>query len=188
LKLIAEGLVEENSIGFQTIKSMFVQPDPNNWETWYRELVELSLFEHSAVTWGANPEAQMTGMKGLSRKELSLREGKLLKGLRIAGMTDDTYRTIELQLKQINTEYYNLGKQISLDTKAAAYTCPNGHSFTKDTEPYADDDPLLDDGMVECPECKCMFQKSTDKNTSRKSLITGFGFQINPNIKSGFNF
>lgn len=195
LKLIAEGLVEENSIGFQTVKSMFVQPDPNDWTTWYRELVELNLFEHSAVTWGANPEAQMTGMKGLSRKELSNREGKLLKALRIAGMTDDTYRTIELQLKQINTEYYNLGKQVSLDTKAAAYTCPSCKaSFSTDPDMDGDNDSNVltdadqDNQMVECPECKCMFQKSTDRNTSRKSLISGFGFQVNPSVKSGFNF
>lgn len=185
LKLIAEGLVEENSIGYQTVKSAIIQPDAQNWETWYRELMEVNLFEHSAVTWGANPEARMSGMKSMNKKELQSREGKLLKALRIEGMRDETYQSLELQIKQINTEYFNLGRKISLEAKAAAYTCPNGHDFTKSDELDVDDNPLLDEGMIECPECKCVFTKSTDLNLSRKSLWTGIASITH---KSQFNF
>lgn len=171
LKLIAEGLVEENSIGFQTVKSAIIQPDAQDWETWYRELIELNLFEHSAVTWGANPEARMTGMKSMSRKELEAKEGKLLKALRIDGMRDETYQTLELQLKQINTEYYNLGRRISLESKGAAMiACPECQA---EFEPDGDENALT--GEMECPECKCMFTKSTQRAQAEKSLMHGVG-------------
>lgn len=189
LKLIATGLVGENSIGYQTVKSAIIQPDAQDWTTWYRELIEVKLFEHSAVTWGANPEAAMTGMKGMNKKELNSREEKLLKALRIEGMRDETYQSLELQIKQINTEYYNLGRKISLEAKAAAsYTCPNGHDFSKSDDPDADDNPLLDEGMIECPECKCTFTKSTGLSTSRKGIMTGFDFSVNHLVSAGFNF
>lgn len=188
LKLIAGGLVEENSIGFQTVKSAIIQPDAQNWETWYREIMEVNLFEHSAVTWGANPEARMQGMKSMSQKELQSRQEKLLKALQIAGMRDETYQSLELQIKQINTEYFNLGRKISLEAKSAAsYTCPNGHEFTKDADPDAEDNALIDAGMIECPECKCMFTKSTDKSQAERSILTGFCFE-NKTVINGFNF
>jgi hypothetical protein len=185
LKLIGEGLVEENSIGFQTVKSAIIQPDAQNWETWYRELIELNLYEHSAVTWGANPEARTTGMKSLSKKELQNKEAKLLKALRIDGMRDETYSALEIQLKQINTEYFNLGKEFHLKSMAAAMiTCPNCKA---EFEPDDDENALTGED-VECPECKCMFTKSTDPRQAEKSLIDGFGFELNKSILTGFNF
>jgi len=185
LKLIAGGLVEENSIGFQTVKSVIQQPDAQDWETWYRELIELNLYEHSAVTWGANPQAQMTGVKSsMTREDLAAREAKLLKALRIDGMRDETYAALELSIKQINTEYYNLGKGVSLEEKGAAMiTCPNCKS---EVEPDGDENALTDD--MECPNCKCMFTKSTLLVTSRKSLMSGFDFKINQSSFNGFNF
>lgn len=119
LKLIANGLVEENSIGFQTVKSVIQQPDAQDWETWYRELLELDLHEHSAVTWGANPEARMQGMKSWTKEDLFAREAKLIKALREPGMRDETYESLEFAIKQLNTEYYNLGKRVSLDEAEA---------------------------------------------------------------------
>lgn len=119
LKLIANGLVEENSIGFQTVKSVIQQPDAQDWETWYRELLEVDLHEHSAVTWGANPEARMQGMKSWTKEDLFAREQKLLKALREPGMRDETYESLEFAIKQLNTEYYNLGKRVSLDDAEA---------------------------------------------------------------------
>jgi HK97 family phage prohead protease len=193
LKLIAAGLVEENSIGYQTVKSAIMQPDAQDWESWYRELYEVNLYEHSAVTWGANPEARMTGVKAMGKKELQSREAKLMKALRVDGMSDETYQKIELSLKQINTEYFNLGKAISLSKKGAAYTCPSCKAtFSTDPDNDGDNDSNVltdnDGDMVECPECKCMFQKSTPKEQSRKSLINGFDFTINNQLVTGFNF
>lgn len=119
IKLIAAGLVEENSIGFQTVKSAIIQPDSSDYETWYREIYEVTLYEVSPVTWGANPGARMQGMKSWTKEDLIAREAKLLKALREPGMRDETYESLEFAIKQINTEYYNLGKRVSLDENEA---------------------------------------------------------------------
>jgi len=186
VKLIAAGLVEENSFGFQTVKSAIQQPS-DDWETWYRELYEVSLYEISPVTWGANPEARMQGMKSRGKDWLKQREVKLLKALREPNMRDETYQALEIEIKQINTEYYNLGKGVSLEEKGAAMiTCPNCKSAI-DTEPDGDENALTGDDM-ECPNCKCMFTKSTLLITSRKSLMSGFDFKSTQLNYTGFNF
>jgi HK97 family phage prohead protease len=172
VKLIADGLVEENSYGFQTVKSAIQQPS-DDWETWYRELYEVNLFEVSPVTWGANPMARMQGMKSRDKNWLKNREAKLLKALREPGMRDETYLALELEIKQINTEYYNLGKRISLESKGAAMlTCPSCKSEF--------DDPSINaltesEAMIECPDCKCMFQKALKEPQAEKSLMSGVG-------------
>lgn len=194
VKLIAAGLVEENSIGFQTVKSAIMQPDANDWETWYRELYELNLAEVSPVTWAANPKAQMQGMKSRTKEDLAKRLQKLLKALKEPGMHDETYIALELEIKQINTEYYNLGKQFSLESKGAAMlTCPKCQKSFPDPDNDGDNDSNIltdtdnDVKMVECPECKCMFAKSTPHEPSRKSLIDGFTFK-QPQLITGFSF
>lgn len=166
VKLIVAGLVEENSYGFQTVKSAIQQPS-DDWETWYRELYEVNLYEISPVTWGANPQARMQGMKSWTKENLMKREAKLFKALREPGMRDETYQMLELSIKQINTAYYNLGKKVSLESKAAAVMCPECKSEFN----YEGEDNSLT--QIECPECKCMFNKSTDPIASRKSLMDG---------------
>lgn len=170
VKLIADGLVEENSYGFQTVKSAIQQPS-DDWESWYRELYEVNLFEISPVTWGANPLARMQGMKSRDKNFLKNREQKLFKALRIDGMRDETYMALEIELKQINTEYYNLGRRISLESKGAAtIACPECKA---EFEPDGDENALT--GEMECPECKCMFTKSTQRAQAEKSLMHGVG-------------
>lgn len=199
LKLIANGLVQENSIGFTTVKSAIIQPDATDWETWYRELYELNLFEHSAVTWGANPEARMTGMKSMNKEELQNLEKKLLKSLREPGMHDETYKSLEFAIKQLNTEYYNLGrKSVSLiEQKAGMLTCPSCKSMFPDPDGDGDNDSNVltdtdnDAKSVECPKCNTMFQKSTSLIISRKnkSLWDGIAaIKLEPETKSQFNF
>lgn len=201
VKLIAAGLVEENSIGFQTVKSATMQPDAQDWETWYRELYELNLAEVSPVTWAANPKARMQGMKSkIKPEDLAKRAQKLIKALKETGMRDETYEALEIELKQINTEYYNLGKLISLESKGAAMlTCPKCQKSFPDPDVDGDNDSnvLTDDDsdavdapvvkMAECPECKCMFTKSTHKAQAEKSLVNGFAFKLTESF-TGFKF
>lgn len=193
VKLIAAGLVEENSYGFQTVKSAIQQPT-DNYEDWYRELYEVNLYEISPVTWGANPQARMQGMKKRDKDYLKRREAKLLKALREPNMRDETYEALEIEIKQINTEYFLLGKEISLAKKSAAMTCPNCKAaFSTDPDGDGDNDSNAltdtDGDIVECPECKCMFTKGTNLITSRKSLMDGFNFkQISNLAYSGFKF
>lgn len=196
VKLIAAGLVEENSIGFQTVKSAIIQPDAQDWETWYRELYELNLAEMSPVTWAANPQARMQGMKSRTKDELYVRQQKLIKALREPNMRDETYMALELEIKQINTEYYNLGKEFHLKSAGAAMlTCPKCQKSFPDPDNDGDNDSnILTDNdndavdtpnvkMVECPECKCMFTKSTQIAQAEKSLMHGVsGIQLTKSI------
>ena len=77
IKLYENGLINQHSIGFSTIKS---NTDKNG----VRTITELKLYEGSAVLWGANPETPTIAFKAESeltdkKQELSNRLDKLLK-------------------------------------------------------------------------------------------------------------
>jgi len=62
LTLMAEGVITEQSIGFDTIKS---DMDPNG----VRHLREIKLWEYSPVTWGMNANTPILGVKSLGSVE-----------------------------------------------------------------------------------------------------------------------
>lgn len=91
LVLLRDGVVDELSIGYDTIKARFDE------ERGIRYLLEVRLWEFSPVTWGANHAAIITaGMKGLApdlvtmlREVLALPDGvgrleTMLRGLKSA--------------------------------------------------------------------------------------------------------
>lgn len=103
LKLYDAGIVKEHSIGFVTLKS------ENDTKSNARMLTELKLFEGSNVTLGANSNTPFTGMKGLNLKEIDEQSKLLIKAIRNGTFTDDTFALLELALKQLQLESYNLG-------------------------------------------------------------------------------
>ena len=102
LKLYDAGIINEHSIGFQTIKDE-VKGD-------VRMLKELKLYEGSNVTLGANPETPFMGMKA-GTKRASDQVKRILKMLRSGDVTDDTFSLLEIALKQYETELIELGKK-----------------------------------------------------------------------------
>lgn len=100
--LYNEGIVDEHSIGFTTVKS-------DN-EGGSRVLRELKLYEFSAVTMAANPLAKLESIKS-SIKENNERISKILKLFKNGNLTDETYGLLEIALKQIQLESYELGKK-----------------------------------------------------------------------------
>lgn len=99
-KMYNEGLINQHSVGYATIKSEY------NSQTDVRTLMELMLYEGSAVLWGANPETDTIEMlKGLSfdqaKSNLSTRLERLLKAWKSGTYTDDTFSLIEIEIKQI---------------------------------------------------------------------------------------
>jgi hypothetical protein len=102
LKLYDAGIINEHSIGFQTIKDE-VKSDA-------RILKELKLYEGSNVTLGANPETPFMGMKA-GTKRASDQVKRILKMLRSGDVTDDTFVLLEIALKQYETELIQLGKK-----------------------------------------------------------------------------
>ena len=102
--LYEEGIVDEHSIGFQTIKA-------GN-ENGSRMLKELKLYEFSAVTMGANPLAKLENIKS-SLKDNNDRISKILKLFKSGNLTDDTYGLLEISLKQLQLESFQISKKHS---------------------------------------------------------------------------
>lgn len=103
LKLYEEKVLTEHSIGYKVIKN-----EPKNDANY---LSEIRLWEGSAVSWGANSEALVTGMKAEDKPELYERLIKKLEALSHAvkgGLTDETIIQLELQIKQLQQAIISL--------------------------------------------------------------------------------
>jgi len=111
LILYSEGLVKEHSIGFATMKEAWVKPNGEWDDMTYREISEIKLYEGSAVTLGANPNTPFTGFKSKSLKENEETISKIVKLLRNGTLTDETFLQLEIALKQLQKEAFELGKQ-----------------------------------------------------------------------------
>lgn len=96
----------EHSIGFRVVRG---EPDPESGDYIMREL---TLREYSSVTWGANSETPLVGMKSLTKADqlgkLSQRMQKLAKALHIGSLTDDAYEMLELEIEQLEKAYNDL--------------------------------------------------------------------------------
>lgn len=96
LKLYEDGVLTEHSIGYKVIKNE-PKEDANY-------LMELRLWEGSTVTWGANAEALVTGMKSEDKIALFDKLIKKLEAMNYAikgNYTDETIIQLELQIKQL---------------------------------------------------------------------------------------
>lgn len=93
LKLYEAGVINEHSIGFQTVKS---QPREG-----YSEIQEVKLFEGSTVTFGANENTPFMGFKDMSPVDAVERLDVLTSAVRKGTFTDETFHLLELQLKQV---------------------------------------------------------------------------------------
>ncbi len=110
LKLYEAGIVKEHSIGFQTVLSDY------DTKANARIIKEVKLYEGSNVTLGANPDTPFTGFKSLTLKEVNNQHKLILKAFRDGNFTDDTFSLLEIALKQLQKQAYELGKK-SLKTK-----------------------------------------------------------------------
>lgn len=104
IELYKDGVVKEHSIGFNTIKSLQDQ------KSGVRTITEVKLWEGSAVTLGANSDTPFTGFKS-SIKEIQDQSKLLIKALKNGNYTDETFVLLEIALKQLQQEAYNLGQK-----------------------------------------------------------------------------
>jgi hypothetical protein len=102
LKLYEAGIIKEHSVGFITMKDE-VKADA-------RYIKEIKLYEGSNVTLGANSQTPFTGFKS-SLKEIDDQSKRILKALRDGTFTDDTFILLEVALKQLQQEAFELGKK-----------------------------------------------------------------------------
>ena len=105
LKLYENGLINQHSIGFSTIKETRVEE--GNQKPYY-QIQEVKLYEFSSVLWGANPETPFLGLKSMDAKGLQDRFDKLYKQLRSGNLKDETYELIEIEYNFIKSELFKL--------------------------------------------------------------------------------
>lgn len=104
IELYTAGIIKEHSYGFIAVKSMFDK------EQSARRLQEVRLFEGSNVTLGANSNTPFMGFKNLSIDQLNQKCTDIMKVLRNGTLTDDIFIQLEIALKMLQTEAYELGK------------------------------------------------------------------------------
>lgn len=164
LKLYADKVLEEHSIGFNVIKS--------NWSDEHEAniLTDIKLWEGSSVTWGANEFARTTSMKSMSKSQLLERYDTLSKAFYKGDYTDDTFRILQAQRTHIETL---LKQALEPDeTTLSLVTCGNCNKTF-------DYNSMLESGMgyVKCPNCKepvTMKSKEPDRTTRISELFTEF--------------
>lgn len=106
----AEGIYNEHSIGYRTMKEERIEDANQNFLYW--KLTELKLWEGSTVTWGANPNTPFTGFKSENRedqlKELAKKRDKLVATLKIGSLSDETLEAAEIELIKLTQAYESL--------------------------------------------------------------------------------
>ncbi|WP_126654116.1 HK97 family phage prohead protease [Chryseobacterium aureum] len=115
LILYQEGIVKEHSFGFQTLKSNQIKI---NGEV-VREITEYKLYEFSNVTLGANSNTPFTGFKSKfeSVNDLNLEVKKLLGVFRNASISDELGCQLEIAIKMLQLQAYELGKTENTQSK-----------------------------------------------------------------------
>lgn len=114
LKLYESGLVNEHSIGFQTIKA-----DKSSDGT--RTIKEVKLYEGSSVTLGANSSTPFLGFKS-ELKDQNDTINKIVGLMKNGNLTDDTFFQLEIALKQLQLQSYELGKNTQTSQEPSADT------------------------------------------------------------------
>ena len=109
LNLYKEGVLNEHSIGFKTIKSV----NRGN----YREIQEVKLFEFSSVTFGANANTPFLGFKSQFERPEDItnqfdKVEKMLKG----EITPETTALLNIYLNQLKTTFLDLTTKESVET------------------------------------------------------------------------
>jgi len=105
LKLYADGVLNEHSIGFQTIKSVYDESLKAN------VLTEIKLWEGSVVTWGANEFTPVISGKSIDKQSLLTHYNAVCKAFYSGDYTDDTFQILEVQKKHLENIF-----TASLDT------------------------------------------------------------------------
>lgn len=109
LVLYQEGIVKEHSFGFVATKTNNITLDGKK----VREISEYKLYEFSNVTLGANSNTNFTGFKSqfTDINDLNLEVKKLLSVFRNGNISDDLGVQLELAIKMMQLQAFELGKQ-----------------------------------------------------------------------------
>jgi HK97 family phage prohead protease len=124
IKLYRDGVITEHSIGFEILKSDKL----SSWNEAAGEDVqiikEVKLWEYSAVTWGANENTPVVGMKshGATPEDADKifeRLTTMQKAFRKGDYTDETYELLQLEIEDMKSYFKSL---LSAEQPATATT------------------------------------------------------------------
>lgn len=102
LLMVEDGLINEHSIGFVTIKQKNMGG--------YNEITEVKLYEGSSLQgWGANEMTPITGMKNF--ETVSVMMDNIMKAIKNGKYTDETFAKLELQFLQLQKELAELKEE-----------------------------------------------------------------------------
>ncbi len=113
LRFYEAKVYNEHSIGYKAINwTLFENPDDEY--DWHFELNEIKLYEGSTVLWGMNENTPFTGFKSQAEalKFLDDQSNTVLKGLRIDGLTDQSYKDLEHKHALITKAYRSIDSLI----------------------------------------------------------------------------
>ena len=113
IKLYAEGVFNEHSVGFEIIKA-------DN-KAGYREIREIKLWEGSTVTWGANPNTPIESMKSWDKPKSEEMIAKFCNILRNGDLTDESMIQLEIGLKQIENHLKALESVQIVESEATQF-------------------------------------------------------------------
>jgi HK97 family phage prohead protease len=99
LKLYRDGVINQHSFGFKTIK--------NTRKSAYNEINEVFLYEVSTVVLGANSQTPFTGFKGLTKNELIERYNLLEKCYRDGDYTDELFPILKAMQNEVKQQIVN---------------------------------------------------------------------------------
>jgi len=128
LLMVEDGLINEHSIGFVTIKQKNMGG--------YNEITEVKLYEGSSLQgWGANEMTPITGMKNF--ETVSVMMDNIMKAIKNGKYTDETFAKLELQFLQLQKELADL-KEASVESPEPSEdkSCVTVTIEIEDTEEY----------------------------------------------------
>ena len=105
LILYQDGVINEHSIGFDVIKDQREQDQPT-------KLLELRLWDVSAVTWGANEQTPFVGMKSMNEWKKAFDQIENVNRALADSLTDDTAIAFEIWIRQFQQSMVDFVKSL----------------------------------------------------------------------------
>jgi hypothetical protein len=94
IKLYVDGVIDEHSIGFNTVNKSEKKD--------YTEITEIKLWEGSTVTWGANEMAGTAAVKSLTKEQAIAKMNVAIKAFRNGKYeNDEVFDLLEIYIKQL---------------------------------------------------------------------------------------
>lgn len=103
IQLYVDGVIDEHSIGFNTITKTEKKD--------YTELNEIRLWEGSTVTWGANEEAGTTAVKSFTKEEAIAKMNVVIKAFRNGKYeNEEVFDLLDIYFKQLQQTILDLSQ------------------------------------------------------------------------------